>query len=184
MASMSTVPQAGGLPSVPSYDLFIVHADADRAWVDGYLRHALGLDPARVVTRRDIRLGESVPAEFDRLVTSSRFTLLVLSPAFLADRWAEFGEGLVTFSSVDEGRNRLIGLKRHDCPLPLHLRFKESLDCTTGTIGTTRPRGSVATWTPPIRSSRPSRALTPAWSHSQKKMPASSTAATMRSRTS
>ena len=72
-------------------------------------------------------------AEFERGVTSSRFTLLVLSPAFLADRWAEFGEGLVSFSAVDEGRNRLLALTLHSCQAPLRLRFRESLDCTDWT---------------------------------------------------
>ena len=120
-------------PAPPSHDLFIVHAEADRAWVDGYLKHALGLDPARVLTPGDFRLGASVVAEFERGVTSSRFTLLVLSPAFLADRWAEFGEGLVSFSAVDEGRNRLLALTLHPCQAPLRLRFRESLDCTDWT---------------------------------------------------
>jgi len=117
------------MPCAPEYDLFVVHAEADRAWVDGYLKHALGLDPGRVMTPRDFRLGASVIGEFERGVTSSRFTLLVLSPAFLADRWAECGEGLVSFSSVDEGRNRLLALTLHECQAPLRLRFRESLDC-------------------------------------------------------
>ena len=107
--------------------------EADRAWVDGYLRPCLGLDPARVFTPRDFRLGASVAAEFERGVTSSRYTLLVLSPAFLADRWAEFGEGLVSFSSVDEGRTACCALTLHACQAPLRLRFRESLDCTDWT---------------------------------------------------
>jgi hypothetical protein len=115
------------------FDLFVVHAESDRAWVDGYLKPMLGLEPARVFTPRDFRLGAVVAAEFERGVTSSRFTLLVLSPAFLADRWAEFGEGLVSFSSVDEGRNRLLSLTLHPCQAPLRLRFRASLDCTDWT---------------------------------------------------
>jgi len=133
MSLMSTGLPFGGAPAPPQHDLFIVHAEADRAWVDGYLRHAVGLDPARVLTPRDFRLGASVVAEFERGLTSSRFTLLVLSPAFLADRWAEFGEGLVSFSAVDEGRNRLLALTLHACQAPLRLRFRESLDCTDWT---------------------------------------------------
>ena len=88
----------------PTYDLFIVHADADRAWVDGYLRHVVGVEPARLITPHAFKLGAAIPAEFDRAVASSRYTVLVLSPAFLADRWAEFGEQLVTFTDVEEGR--------------------------------------------------------------------------------
>jgi WD40 repeat protein len=131
--STSAARQSGGTSAPPEFDLFVVHAEADRAWVDGYLKPMLGLEPARVFTPRNFRLGEGIAAEFERGVTSSRFTLLVLSPAFLADRWAEFGEGLVAFSSVDEGRNRLLALTLHPCQAPLRLRFRESLDCTDWT---------------------------------------------------
>ncbi|MGE5603233.1 MAG: hypothetical protein ACM30E_09290 [Nitrososphaerales archaeon] len=48
-----------------------------------------------------------VPTEFSRAVQSSRYTVLVLSPAFLADRWLQFGDQLASFARV-EGRNRLI----------------------------------------------------------------------------
>ncbi len=133
MSPTSIPPESNDAASPPKYDLFVVHSEADRAWVEGYLRQALGLDPARVLTPREFRLGESIAAEFERGVTSSRFTLLVLSPAFLADRWAEFGEGLVSFSSVDDGRNRLLALTLHACQAPLRLRFRESLDCSDST---------------------------------------------------
>src|SRR5271165_6206992 len=102
-------------PSETRYDLFIVHADADRAWVDGYLRPAVGVESARLITPRDFTLGAAIPAEFDRAVTSSRYTALVLSPAFLTDRWAKFGEQLVTFTSVEEGRGRVVALTLHPC---------------------------------------------------------------------
>ena len=101
MSETSTRLQPGGMSAPPEFDLFVVHAEADRAWVDGYLKPMLGLEPARVFTPRDFRLGVGVAAEFERGVTSSRYTLLVLSPAFLADRWAEFAEGQVSFFSVD-----------------------------------------------------------------------------------
>jgi len=115
------------------YELFIVHAAADRAWVDGYLRHAMGVEPARLITPRDFTPGASIPAEFDRAVTSSRFTALVLSPAFLADRWAEFGEHLVNFTSVEEGRGSVVALTLHPCQPPPRLRFRVGLDCTDWT---------------------------------------------------
>ena len=161
------------------YDLFVVHSAADRAWVDGYLKHALGLDPSRVLTRAEFRLGESIAAEFERGVTTSRFTLLVLSPSFLTDRWTEFGEGLVSFSSVDEGRNRLLALTLHACQAPLRLRFKESLDCTdwsTWDDEAARLRRHLAA-PEPVRRGR-SLAPIPAWSRSRRKTPGSSTVAT------
>jgi TIR domain len=115
------------------YDLFIVHAADDRAWVDGYLKHALGVEPARLITPRDFQLGAAIPAEFERAVASSRYTALVLSPRFLADRWAEFGEQLVSFTIVEEGRGRLVALTLHKCEPPPRLRFRVGLDCTDWT---------------------------------------------------
>ena len=97
---------------------------ADRAWVDGYLRHAVGVEPDRLITPRDFKLGAPIPAEFDRAVASSRYTAPVLSPAFLADRWAEYGEQLVSFTTVEEGRARVVALTLDPCraasatPLP------------------------------------------------------------------
>src|ERR1043165_8521422 len=45
-------------------------------------------------------------AEIDRRVTSSRFTAAVLSPAYLADRWAQFGGRLATALRIDGTRSR------------------------------------------------------------------------------
>src|SRR5271157_4981862 len=120
-------------PAEARYDLFIVHAEADQAWVDGYLRHALGIEPGRLITPRGFQLGASIPVEFERAVTMSRYTVVVLSPAFLGDRWAEFGEQLVSFTGVEEGRNRLVTLTLHPCDPPVRLRSRVGLDCTDWT---------------------------------------------------
>ena len=70
------------------------------------------------------------PSEFERAVKASRFTLLILSPAYLADEWAQFSEQLVSYASVAEQRHRLIPVLREQCQLPLHLEFRVRLDCT------------------------------------------------------
>ena len=54
----------------------------------------------------------------------------MLSPAFLADEWARFGEELVSFASVEAGQNRLLAVDRQACDLPLSLRFRVRLDFT------------------------------------------------------
>ena len=120
----------GGGSSEAKYDLFVVHAIDDRAWVEGYLRPALGLEPDRTITPREFNPTATVPAEFERTVTSSRFTLLVLSPAFLTDEWARFSEQLVSFASVESGKARLLAVDRQTCNLPLSLRFRVRLDFT------------------------------------------------------
>ena len=54
----------------------------------------------------------------------------MLSPAFLADEWARFGEQLVAFASVEASQNRLLAVDRQTCDLPLSLRFRVRLDFT------------------------------------------------------
>ena len=45
--------QPGGAFSPPEFELFVAQAEAGRAWVAGYFKHMLGLEPARVSTPRD-----------------------------------------------------------------------------------------------------------------------------------
>jgi TIR domain-containing protein len=118
------------MPTQP-YDLFISFADDDRDWVEGYLLPALGLPKERVVTGQSTSHSESfqpgviIVNEFERAVTSSRFTLLVLSRAYLSDQWSRFGEQLASYATVAEQRERMVPLLRErECRLPLHIEFR------------------------------------------------------------
>ncbi len=112
------------------YDLFVSHAAADRAWVRGYLVPALGLDAARVITADQFQLGQPVVAEFERAVSGSRYTLLILTPAYLSDAWAVFSEQLTAFASATGRPDTLIPLVLQPTELPLHIDFRVKLDCT------------------------------------------------------
>ncbi len=112
------------------YDLFVSHSRADRAWVYGYLLPALDLSPERLITPQGFRPGAAIVGEFERAVGSSRITLLVLSPAYLADEWAVLGEQLASYASVERQRGRLVPLILKPCELPLRLDFRVRLDCT------------------------------------------------------
>jgi WD40 repeat protein len=112
------------------YDLFIAHSDADRSWVNGFLVHALNLPAGRVITRQNFRPGASLVEEFVQAVTTSRYTVLVLSPSYLDNEWATFGGQLAAYASVVDNRKRLIPLRRHPCRLPLEIDFLVPLDCT------------------------------------------------------
>ncbi len=116
--------------STYAYDLFIVHAAADRSWVEGYLKVEIGLEPGCVITPREFDPTATVPAEFERAVTSSRFTLLVLSPAFFSDDWARFSEELGSFATVKVGQVRLLAVDRQACGLPLRLELRVRLNFT------------------------------------------------------
>jgi hypothetical protein len=114
----------------PTYDLFISYAEGDRAWVEGYLLPALGMPAERVITHQDFRPGAAVVAEFERAVIESCYTVLVLSPAYLADEWSIFGEQLISHASVAEQRAQLIPILLRPCTLPLRVDFRVRLDCT------------------------------------------------------
>ena len=123
-------------PSFP-YDLFISCTKADLEWVQGFLLPELGLLPERVICNQEnvsgatyFQYGAPIPDEYTRAVTGSRFTLLIFSPAYLADEWARFSDQLVTYVTVAEQRQRLIPVVREKCPLPLHIKFRVQLDCT------------------------------------------------------
>jgi hypothetical protein len=111
------------------YDLFISYAEADRAWVQGFLLPTLGLPEEHTITPQDFRLGAARVDEFEQAVTSSRYTVLVLSPAYLADEWSMFGEQLASYTSVVEQRDRVIPLLLKACILPLRVDFRVRLDC-------------------------------------------------------
>lgn len=112
------------------YDLFVSHAKPEQTWVHGYLLPALGLPAGRLITPDGLRPGAPKVAEFERAIASSKYTVLVFSPAYLADEWANFGEQLASYASVASQRDRLVPLSLKPCPLPLHIDFRVRLDCT------------------------------------------------------
>src|SRR4051794_23226041 len=96
------------MEAVYRYDLFISYAEADQAWVEGYLRPALGLPAARVVTQGDFYPNLPVIDQFEQAVAGSRYTVLVLTPAYWIGPWTAFGKQLAHFASVEKQRNSLV----------------------------------------------------------------------------
>jgi WD40 repeat protein len=113
-------------PATHAFDLFVVHAAADTDFVRGYLLPALNLPASRVLLMDEIPLGAVVVSEIDAGVSRSRFTVAVLSPAYLEDRWAVFGEHLASHLSARDVH--VIPLRLLDCELPLRLDARVALD--------------------------------------------------------
>ena len=82
------------------------------------------------MTVESFTLGAVVTQEYVRAITQSRFTLLVLSEAFLAERWSTFGGQLAAHLSVSDQQTRLIPLRLTATELPLQINFRVALDCT------------------------------------------------------
>jgi serine/threonine-protein kinase len=116
------------VPDAYEYDLFVVHAQADAAFVREYLLPALELPRSRVLLVDELPLGGLIVSEIDRGVSRSRCTVAVLSPAYLEDRWADFGAELASYLRSQDAR--VIPLRLVDCKLPLRLEARVALDFT------------------------------------------------------
>jgi hypothetical protein len=112
------------------YDLFIVYADDDVEWIEGFLMPSLGVSSTRIITKEGFFPGADKVTEFERAVTSSQYTLLVLSPAFFSDVWALYGESIVSYCRATHRRDCLLPLILQDCKLPLHIEKVVPFDCT------------------------------------------------------
>jgi len=110
------------------FDLFVVHAPTDAAFVREYLLPALELPNHRVLLVDELPLGGLIVSEIDRGVSRSRYTVAVLSPAYLEDRWADFGEQLASHLSLKD--TRVIPLRLVDCDFPHRLKARVALDFT------------------------------------------------------
>lgn len=67
-----------------AYELFISYAEADRAWVEGYLLDALTRAGVRCHSKAAFALGVPRLLEFERAVQRSQHTLFAPSIAFVA----------------------------------------------------------------------------------------------------
>ena len=68
-----------------NYELFISYAEADKAWVEGYLLDALQEAEINFTCQSAFALGVPRISEFERAIRQSQATLLVISEAYLAD---------------------------------------------------------------------------------------------------
>ena len=112
-----------------AHDVFVVHAEADEPFVRGFLFPALGLPAGRALLLGELALGHAITEEILRRIRTSRITIVVLSPAYLADRWAVFGADLAGYArtAVDEGR-LVLPLLRADCAVPDDIAMLTGLD--------------------------------------------------------
>jgi WD40 repeat protein len=113
-----------------SHDLFISHAEADRAWVEGYLLDALNAAGVRCHSEEAFRLGVPRLLEFERAVQQSKRTLLVLSPAYLAEGLSQFSDLLAQSYGLESATWPVIPLLLHPVQLPPRLAMLTALDAT------------------------------------------------------
>ena len=107
-----------------AYDVFISYSHADKAWVNGELLPRLEEAGLKVcIDRRDFRPGAPSVTEMERAVVSSRKTVLVLTPAYLASAWAEFEALMLATLDPANRQLRLIPLLKEKCELPVRIGY-------------------------------------------------------------
>jgi hypothetical protein len=119
-------------PDAAAYDAFLSYCPADRAWVARTLVPFLeGLGLVLCLPERDFAYGRPLVAERDRAVSTSRYTICVLTPAYFADPYSSFTDLLAGHAEVEARAPRVIPLLREAAPLALHTRMTALLDATS-----------------------------------------------------
>lgn len=114
----------------PNYDLFISYAIADREWVEGYLVDALTQAEVHFYSEQAFALGVPRIKEFENAIQQSQRTLLVISPAYLADGFNLFVDLLGQSYGLDSQTWPVIPLVLQPVQLPPRLSALVKLDAT------------------------------------------------------
>ena len=123
------------------YDVFISYSHADRAWVRGELLKRLEASGLRVcIDYRDFQPGAPSVTEMERAVLTSRKTVLVLTPAYVASAWTEFETLMLQTLDPAARQRRIIPLLKARVELPLRIRYLNYLDFSD-------PQDEALAWT-------------------------------------
>lgn len=115
------------------YDVFISYRqrDPDKTWVHQTLLAALEKNGLHVfIDIRDFRLGAPLVLEMARAVESSRYTLAVLTPAYLESNFTELENVLAEHLGLEKSERRLLAIMRESCKPRLGMRARLWLDMT------------------------------------------------------
>jgi hypothetical protein len=119
-------------PDGYAYDVFLSYSHSDkldRAFVTGVVVPLLERLGLRVcLEHRDFGLGLPRIAEIERAVATSRYTVGVFTPSYVAGPFEELQADLARFQSTEARLARFIPLLRRPCPLALGIRMAALLD--------------------------------------------------------
>jgi hypothetical protein len=113
------------------YDVFISYRqqEPDKNWIRKTLLPRLEAEGLRVcIDYRDFRLGAPIVLEISRAVEQSRYTLSILTPAYLASDFAELATILAEHLGLEKSQRRWLSVLREPCSPRLGMRAKMWLD--------------------------------------------------------
>ncbi len=116
-----------------AYDVFISYRqkEPDKSWVHNILLPRLESEAIKVfIDFRDFRLGYPIVAEMGRAVEQSRFTVAILTPAYLESNYTELENILAEHSGLEIGIHRLLVIMREKCQPRIGIRARLWLDMT------------------------------------------------------
>ncbi|HXM49886.1 MAG TPA: caspase family protein [Pyrinomonadaceae bacterium] len=134
--------QGGKAPVTPSiaetddefsYDVFISyrHREPDKTWVRKTLLPRLKAEGLRVcIDFECFALSAFLIKEMERAVEQSRYTVSVLTPAYLEGGFAEFEEILAEHLGLEKRQRRYLGIMREPCSPSLRIRARFWLNMT------------------------------------------------------
>ncbi len=114
-----------------AFDVFVSYRqqEPDRKWVRSVLVPRLERDGLRVcIDYRSFRLGAPLVLEMARAVEQSRYTLAVLTPAYLASNFTELETVLSEHLGLERSERRLLAVMRERCTPRLGMRARLWLD--------------------------------------------------------
>ena len=115
-----------------AYDLYLSYAeqDPDKTWVRKTLLPRLKSEGLKVIEERSFRLGAFKLDEMERAVTTSRYTLSVLSPAYMDDAFGDVDSVMAQHLGVENRQRRFLAVMREYCKPRLGMRARMWLDMT------------------------------------------------------
>jgi hypothetical protein len=129
--SPSPVPQAEPPPSDGfNLDAFVSFAPPQKPWVSKKLVPAFKAAGLRVKVEYEYEPGEFIVKQIENAVQRCRYTIAVLSPAYLENGFTEFETILAEHIGFEQRRRRYIGVLREPCQPTLSVRSRFWLDMT------------------------------------------------------
>src|SRR4029453_18563184 len=103
------------------YDVFISYSHLDAAWVRGELLPALEAGQLRVIIDSEFDIGRTIDSNISGAIANSRFTLVVLTPHWVASAWSSFELVLAATLDPAASKGKLVPILVSPCDIPPRL---------------------------------------------------------------
>ena len=112
------------------YDVFVSYSSTEQKWVWEWLVPCLSNAGLKVATERDFSVGAPQLINVSQVVQTSRQVILVLTPAWVKDSWANFEALLAQHKDPIDQRPRILPVLLTSCDLPAHIDILTRADFT------------------------------------------------------